>query len=373
MPPDVAWSDGSFQYLTKLLADGYAAIFMTYLRVVSETFVPAARQRLDSSGMTLALSGRDLVALSLRHVHPLMAAHMHDSPYFPVHPEMLVWPVAGEGVAIRCLAREMFLFDPNRIDISRQLLVGGGFDRGLLKFVDDSDDLYAISLAPLGKDVEWHMTPEPADLMSVARWWLAYDSPVNDTIASTCLRWHQGETTPARWSRVDRASALWVKRMMALREGLRVWRFLIDDRSWSAAALLALALRTLILPRALAAGAGQAAVAFVPVEETLRLLEASLSNAEQGGKALYEMLRRHVVFENVALAVAIEDRLATAGTLNLRSAAGESIAIQRDATGIRVAGHQAIGKGQRVGRHVLHMIDGVIGMPAIPAPRAVAG
>ncbi|MCC7047743.1 MAG: fasciclin domain-containing protein [Alphaproteobacteria bacterium] len=373
MPPDVAWSDGSFRHLAKLLADGYAAVFMTYLRVVSETFVPAAQQRLDPASQTLAIGGRDLVKLSLEHVHPLMAAHMYDSPYFPVHPEMLVWPVAGEGVAVRCLAREMFLFDPNRIDMTDQLLVGSGLDAGTMRFVDDSDDLYAVSLAPLGKDVEWHLNPEPADLMAVARWWLTYDSPVNDLVAANCLRWHHGETTPARWRRVDRASALWVHRMMALREGLRIWRVLIDDRAWTAAALLALALRTGAFVSALAAGRGRSAVIFVPVDGALKHLEPGLSDAANGGRDLARLMRRHVVYDDAPMAALLEDGLAEKGSKSLRSAADEALPVSRDARGIAAGGHRLVGAGQRVGRHVVYLIDGVIGEATHPLPPEAGG
>ncbi|MCC6469020.1 MAG: hypothetical protein IT563_11930 [Alphaproteobacteria bacterium] len=372
MPPDVAWSDGSFQHLAKLLTDGYAAIFMTYLRVVSETFVPAAQQRLDPATQTLAIGGRDLVKLSLEHVHPLMAAHMYDSPYFPVHPEMLLWPVSGEGVAVRCLAREMFLFDPNRIDMTHQLLVGSGLDSATMKFVDDSDDLYAVSLAPLGKDIEWHLNPEPADLMAVARWWLVYDSPVNDLIAANCLRWHHGETTPARWRRVERASALWVNRMMALREGLRVWRVLIDSRAWTAAALVALGLRTGMLASALADGHGRSAIVFVPADGALKHLEPDLSDAHDAGRKLGALMRHHIVFDDQPVAPMIEDRLSATGTASLRSAAGTEIAVLRDAQGLVADGQRVIGNGLRVGRHVLYLIDGVFGRKAQPLPTAVS-
>jgi hypothetical protein len=365
MPPDVAWSNGSFQHLAKLLADGYVAVFMTYLRVVSETFMPAARRHVDPSGTRLALSGRELVALSLRHVHPLMAAHMHDSPYFPIHPEMVVWPVAGEGVAVRCLAREMFLFDPNRIDISQQLLVGGMFDRSMLKFVDDSDDLYAVSLAPLGKDVEWHLTPGPPDMMAVARWWLTYDSPVNDVIASSCLRWHHRDMTPSRWSRIERASALWIRRAMALREGMRVWQDFVDSRSWSAAALTALLLRMSILPRALKHGAGLAAVVFVPSEHVLRRLETALPDELGTVERVGAALRRHVVFEQTWPILDLAEKLAIDRNLTLRSVAGAELAVRRNDGEITVDGVRVVGKGRRVGRHVIYVIDGLLGAPAM--------
>lgn len=360
MPPDVAWSDGSFRHLARLLDDGYAALFMTYLRVVAETFAPAARRHLDPADLRLALPARALVALSLRHVHPLMAAHMRDSPYFPVHPEMVVWPVPGEGLAVRCLARELFLFDPGRIDISQQLLVGGGFDRRMLRFVDDSDDLYAVSLAPLGKDVEWHLVPGPPDPLAVARWWLIYDSPVNDVIASSFLRWHAGDITPRRWDRVARASMLWVRRMMALREGMRVWQHLVDSRSWAAAAVAALALRLAVLPRALAGGAGQGAIVFVPAEEALRHQQRIPAGPLHDADRLGAALRRHVVFEPTLPIADLQARLAIGQTLVLRSAAGEDLAVARDAAGLKVGGRRVIGEPRRAGRHLLYTIDGVL-------------
>lgn len=373
MPPDVAWSDGSFRHLARLMAEGHAAIFMTYLRVVSETFIPAARRHLDPAGATLSLDGRALVALSLEHVHPLMAAHMHDSPYFPVHPEMVLWPVKDEGVAVRCLARELFLFDPNRIDLSRQLLVGGGLDRGVLTFVDDSDDLYAVSLAPLGKDVEWHLKPGPVDPMAVARWWLVYDSPVNDAIAGHCLRWHRGGMTQAKWLRAERASGLWIRRMMALREGLRAWRGLVEARLWAAAALLALALRIPAFPRALKDGGGRSAIAFVPSDDALQRFQAEAGSLAGNARMLEAAIGRHVAFEEAAAAAALEDRLTPGQRVTLRSAAGEDLAVLRDHQGISVNGRRVLGKGERIGRHIFYAIDGVLGTPAAlpqPAPAA---
>lgn len=349
MPPDVAWSDGSFAHLSRLLAQDYTAIFMTYLRVVSETFVPAMRARGATDGIALTLSGRDLVALSLDHVHPLMAAHMHDSRYFPVHPEMVVWPVPGGGLGVRCLAREMFLFDPGRIDMSSQLLVDGRFDRRGMIFVDDSDDLYAVSLAPLGKDIGWHLTPGPPDLLSVARWWLVYDSPINDLIAAHFLRWHPGDIDAARWERRALASHRWMRRQTALREAMRVWQSLIEARSWNAAALLALAIATRAVAKAFAA-TDRPTMVLVPDEASL---EAIMSEATASPTSMLDLLRRHLVFLDALPRQAIEE-----GTW--RNAAGAELHLKRVDGRLSVNGSTMLDDGQRVGRHLVCRIDGLI-------------
>lgn len=349
MPPDVAWSDGSFAHLSRLLASGYTAIFMTYLRVVSETFVPAMRARAAADGIALRLSGRDLVALSLDHVHPLMAAHMHDSRYFPIHPEMAVWPVPGQGLGVRCLAREMFLFDPGRIDMGSQLLVGGRFNRGDMVFIDDSDDLYAVSLAPLGKDIGWHLTPGPPDLASIARWWLIYDSPVNDLIAAAFLRWHPGGIDAARWQRRAVASHRWMRRQTALREALRVWQSLIETKSWNAAALLAVAIETRAVANAFPE-TDRPTVVLVPDEASI---DAIMEDAATSRATLRDLLRRHVAFVDAPLSQPIEE-----GTW--RNAAGAALHVRRVEGGLRVNGCPLLDQGQRVGRHLVCRLDGLI-------------
>ncbi|MBL8706940.1 MAG: hypothetical protein JNM30_18950 [Rhodospirillales bacterium] len=349
MPPDVAWSDGSFAHLSRLLARDYTAIFMTYLRVVSETFVPAMRARGATDDIALRLSGRELVALSLDHVHPLMAAHMHDSRYFPVHPEMVVWPVPGQGLGVRCLAREMFLFDPGRIDMGSQLLVDGRFNRRDMVFVDDSDDLYAVSLAPLGKDIGWHLTPGPPDLASVARWWLIYDSPVNDLIAASFLRWHPGPVDAARWERRAMASHRWMRRQTALREALRLWQSLIEAKAWNAATLLALAIETRAVANAFPA-TDRPTVVLVPDEARI---DAVMNDATTNRAALLDLLRRHVAFVDAPPRQPIEE-----GTWC--NAAGEQLQVKRVEGRLSVNGCALLDQGQRVGRHLVCRIDGLI-------------
>src|SRR2546425_9283973 len=128
LPPDVAWADGSLASAAELLDAGRKAILMTYLRVVSDTFVPALDKQCQRANGAMTIAGPDMVTLALHHLHPLMAAYCHDSPYFPVHGEMVLWPVRGEGVLVRVLAREMFLYDPRAITLTPQGLMDGDID-----------------------------------------------------------------------------------------------------------------------------------------------------------------------------------------------------------------------------------------------------
>ena len=116
MPPDVAWADGSFARLRAALEAGKRAIFMAYPRVVSETIVPAMAERFArSADLSVTIPASDMMALAVTHIHPLMAAYSRSASHFPVHPEMILWPIEGDGFLLRLLARELFCFEPGPI------------------------------------------------------------------------------------------------------------------------------------------------------------------------------------------------------------------------------------------------------------------
>jgi hypothetical protein len=223
MPPDVAWSDGSFRCLADLLAAGKKAIMMTYMRVVSETFATEAARFLAAEGKK-GIPARALVSLALRHIHPIMSAYVRNSPYFPIHQEMMLWPVKDEGILVRVFAREMFLFDPRAFARNHAQLIANDFKASDIHFISDSDELFGISLTPLGKDVGWHLDRRAADPQQIAQWWLLYDSPANDLVASTNIRWHFAPITEKKWRAREQGADLLVRRAAIAREQQRVLR-----------------------------------------------------------------------------------------------------------------------------------------------------
>lgn len=223
VPPDVIWADGSYAHVAELAAQGKRAIFMTYVRVTQETCVPEVRRRFASpASPVINASSRELVDVALRHIHPLTITYMRHSPNFPVHPEFVLWPVPGEGLLMRVLVREMFAYDPNMIDLNQQALVAHKVDPGLVHYITDSDDLFSLSLAPAEKDIEWYFKPRTLDVLEVARWWLVYDSPINDLVASKHFYIHPAPRTPDKWRQAELGSDMLLARMTGTREILRL-------------------------------------------------------------------------------------------------------------------------------------------------------
>jgi fasciclin domain-containing protein len=362
LPPDVAWADGSFACVADLLDAGKKAILMTYPRVVSDTFVPALRGAQDGASGHIVIRGADMVSLSLRHLHPLMAAYCYDSPNFPIHSEMILWPVRGEGLLARVLAREVFLYDPRHLSLTPQWLMDANYDAREVVFVDDSDRLFGVSLAPIGKDVAWHMEYRRATPLTLARWWLDYDSPANDLIAATRVRWHLGPPTEVAWRRQERRSDRLIRETTAAREGLRVWRELGAMGCEVAASLLAVATGTGILPKAFPEL--RPAIVFVPDDEALNSLGADviegLGEAKNMGR-LIAFLRHHVAFGT-------PDWLEARGPFSrsLVSAAGRPVRIQGSGTEVTINGLEVLGPSRRTGRHMIYRIAGILD-PAMAA------
>jgi hypothetical protein len=248
VPPDVIWANGSFGHVAELAARGKRAIFITYMRVIAETCVPETRRRhLSADGAVLDASADELTTLLMEHIHPLTLTYLHDSPNFPIHPEFILWSVPGEGFLMRVLVREMFCYDPALIDLNQQALPAHPIDPELIHYINDSDDLFSLSLAPLKKDVEWYADRRPLSTLRLASWWLTYDSPANDIVVAHRFYMHVGPRTPSKWRPVELQSDALIRRTIGTREILRTIGALADDFSY-ARQVLSLALAATKLP-----------------------------------------------------------------------------------------------------------------------------
>jgi len=223
VPPDVAWSNGSFRHLSDLALQGKKAIFITYVRVVSETCIPELRRRhLSQDGTVIDAPPRQLVELALQYIHPLALTYMRDSPNFPIHPELILWRVPGEGFLMRVLVREMFAYDPGLFDLNQQALLAHAPDPDDVHYVTDSDDVFALSFAPLAKDIEWYERPQRLDVLEIGSWWLRYDSPANDLAARRYFYIHSAPRTARDWRRLELESDALMRRIKGTREILRL-------------------------------------------------------------------------------------------------------------------------------------------------------
>ena len=368
MPPDVAWAENCFASVVERLKRGERATFMTYLRAEGATFVDALLKRKPEGEIANPVPPREMVELCLRSLHPLMAAYLRDSDYFPIHPEMILWAVPGEGFAVRVLAREMFIFDPGYFHLNHAALPAQSLKPGEASFLADSDELFAVSLAPLGKDVAWHVNPRRADPVDIAGWWMTYDSPVNDFMAAQKIRWHFAEVTEAKWQAKERASNLFIRRAAAAREGMRIWQAARELECSMTSLALALAVHTGPLVRAARGHGG--AIVLLPSDAAFAhhrkdLLDRLL--APEGAAALTRLIRAHHI-PDAGDAVQARDPLAVLlggeETRELKSADGPLL-LQARPDGSYEIGRARVTQGPvRVGPHAVYVLDRLLG----PAP-----
>lgn len=240
--PDLVWADGSFASVGRALKSGKRVIYAAFSRAVTETLVESVKTDFKGlDGTSLAISTAEMVQLAISHMHPLNAAYRRDSDHFPVHPQLMIWPVENEGFLNKYLLGEFLVFDP-QADLTTAYALKSVDDLNTLKFFDRSDELMALSITGLRKDVDWYTPARTANPVSAARWWLDCDSPANDFCIRQNIRFHTGTMTEARWRRREQQADIYMQRVVANREMLRVLDWLKHMRFDGGARILASAI-----------------------------------------------------------------------------------------------------------------------------------
>jgi len=244
MPPDVGWADGSLARLRDTLVAGKRAIFMAYPRVVSETIVPELIERYPrSADGAMTIPARQMMKLAITHIHPLMAIYDRAASHFPIHPEMVLWPIDNDGFLLRFLARELFCFEPGTYPLNRRSLPASMPPHEDIYVFDDASEFLSVSLTPLWKDMEWYLTRRALDPLFVGRWWLDFDSPANDYLSSINLRFGCGNADETTWHRAERSADALMTHLRSAREFNRILTTLVQMNHSRAAEFLASALR----------------------------------------------------------------------------------------------------------------------------------
>ena len=220
--PDVAWSNGALARCADAIAAGKAGVAIPYIRVISETFVPDMASRGANSAITL--SGRDLVRLGMRHMHPLSVAALaggrHALPSLDVS-----WRVPGEGLLLREISRELSLVDTERLQANQYWNVVDTANPESLHVAADSDDMLMLSLAPLFKDFQVYVPNHALSPIDLARVSLhpANNNPFVEYFAAHSIRLHYDRLNEKRWRRFERQADHFIGQALFMREFLRIW------------------------------------------------------------------------------------------------------------------------------------------------------
>lgn len=362
MYPDAAWSDRVFSHLGDIIASGRKAVFMNFLRVTSETFVPALAARYAADGNAMRVPPRELVRLGLEHAHPLTCAYLPDSGYFPTHPEYLIRAVPGEGLSVRQLNRELFIFDTRRFKANKFWLLDEPFAEDEVYLILDSDLGFGVGFSPLGKDFGMHETPQGPSPISIGRWWRPSYCRSTDYFVGRPLRWHVGDVTERKWRAAETASALLATRAVIVREALAAWEAANELGCRSSGALLAFFMARGDLSDVFNRTAVPFHV-FMPSDEAFAAVGEGYVHhlcTPEGAADRRAFLRRHIAFANGA-----------GGNLNrqMTSADGSPVRIERQVETIRVNGHDVIGSPVVRDRATVYAIDGILPMPAVETGR----
>lgn len=242
VPADMVWADGTFRTIAGRLRSGFKAIYAMFIRVVDETFSEEFRTIYgDRVASVVSLTARRLMEMTLRHIHPMHCAYLRDSNYFPFHPEYVLWPVPGEGFLMRSFATTVLTFDPSHFDVNHQYSLATCPDPREVAFIDDSDEVYGVSITPLLKDRDWYARPGRLDIDDIGAWWNAFDGPAHRYLASHRFRFHSVPVTEALWRRIEAQSDFLVVQSSIAKEMIWIGRFLLEHGHRLAAACFAVA------------------------------------------------------------------------------------------------------------------------------------
>jgi hypothetical protein len=208
-------SAGTFAAVVRRHAGGCRAVVCTGVRVNRDGFlarvaIPAAER---------GLSGRDLVAAAIDHLHPFTHAHMVDSERAPQRPIGVYWTVGGAGLLARPFHLHPLMVDPVRSDVLPDETIDGHFvrracpDRADVHVVSDSDELVMFEMSG-PEDGAIETTPGRLSPWRAASMLMHCDSH-QESYWHIPVRLHAGEIDQA-WSAIEQESDRFVRRTATL-------------------------------------------------------------------------------------------------------------------------------------------------------------
>jgi hypothetical protein len=181
---------------------------------------------------------------------------------------------------------------------------------------------------------------------------LEYDSPANDYVAGTRVRWHFTPVTETAWRRRELGADLFTRRAALEREALRVITGMLSEETGRAIRLgqwLSLALINGRMARALRGAPTlqvRASFVFVPEDSALgdEVIAGLPALALSAGGRLERIIREHVA---IAPDIVDPEDLSGLETVSLRFLCGASRELRRSKRGLTV-GEIVVSKVERL-------------------------
>ena len=210
LSPDSIWSDGTFRNLCRAAAAGTQAVMVSGVRVVKETFVPAyAICHRGNGRASTGIQARELVKLSLDHLHPVTRSLFWDSAHFSTWPSHLYWAVDREGFVARCFHLHPLMVNPSRRGLLPRNTIDDDYialacpDPVALHVVEDSDELVGCEISEYNQFGSF--PPRKSSALAVALWAKYHARANHVSFSRRTIRFHHADLSE-RWRQAESRS-----------------------------------------------------------------------------------------------------------------------------------------------------------------------
>jgi hypothetical protein len=229
LPPDTIWSDGTFRRVEEIAETGKRLLAVAGLRVVKETFVPEFLRLYHHAETGLAaINSRELVKLSLKHLHPITQRHFWDSPTFCHWSALLLWGIGNEGILARNFhLHPLMVNPPHRGLMPPEGTVDDGYVQLVcpspddLYLVTDSDEITLTDISAASQSLGYEPYPNTASVLDVACWARRHTNEQHRRFVQHTVRFHTRGVNGPAWDIAQRSSDEVVTDVLAVAEALR--------------------------------------------------------------------------------------------------------------------------------------------------------
>lgn len=201
--PDIVIADGGMQALARLLRQGKRAIQVVGLRLVKDEVVPLLKARHMADESTVVISPRDLMAIAMKHLHPITEMHMYDAGGVDLMPQEVFWRVRDEGIVARCFHIHPILVYPRVRNAPFTTTVDDDYLRAACPdaadeyVVSDSDEFCLCELSSVSRGLTGLTRNETA--VDIADWAFAYARPHHLEHFGRRILLHAGRSRENDW------------------------------------------------------------------------------------------------------------------------------------------------------------------------------
>lgn len=175
---DYIFADGSFQGLMRYMQQGYSGIQAGNFQVAQEEIENELNDRIDHDTHTLQISSRELLKLSLPHLHPISLASRTDQTIIHNYYANRFFAQNDTTLAGKFYLLHMFCIKPETTDYQISASCDYSFipemcPSGNIATITDSDDYLVVEIQSLQHELQYIR-------------WGAYDLP---KLAKSFLQW----------------------------------------------------------------------------------------------------------------------------------------------------------------------------------------